>query len=356
MRKSKLFLLLLILCFVFGMAACAETNDDGTNDDNTADTNDGETNKDETNKDDANKDETNKDETIKDEHTHTFSDEWSKDEQYHWHAATCEHETEVSGKVEHEYETVVTEPTCTADGYTTYTCVCGDTYQDDVVIANHVMVYDYQNGEIYCSGCDTQNETIEKSTTYGIAGSFNGWNNAGDIYVVNEDVIRLDIELEAGLHEFKITKKGSWDNAFGLEKAIAGNNLYKLNTYGGNVTFELTEKKLVSIIFNTKGATLQVLYNGEFAGDLPLSVIGVGGDWNTDHEMTYQGNGLYTCQVEVTANTEYKIRQTGGWTLSFGLDFAIDGANILLEVTEAATYTFTIDFFNLTITATPSQQ
>ncbi len=35
----------------------------------------------------------------------------------------------------HEYVGDVTAPTCTEDGYTTYTCDCGDTYTDDVVKA-----------------------------------------------------------------------------------------------------------------------------------------------------------------------------------------------------------------------------
>ena len=33
---------------------------------------------------------------------------------------------------EHDYEAVVTAPTCTEQGYTTYTCACGDSYVDDV--------------------------------------------------------------------------------------------------------------------------------------------------------------------------------------------------------------------------------
>ena len=36
---------------------------------------------------------------------------------------------------EHSYEDVVTAPTCTEAGYTTYTCACGDTYTDDEVEA-----------------------------------------------------------------------------------------------------------------------------------------------------------------------------------------------------------------------------
>ena len=36
---------------------------------------------------------------------------------------------------EAEYEAVVTDPTCTEDGYTTYTCYCGDEYVADEVAA-----------------------------------------------------------------------------------------------------------------------------------------------------------------------------------------------------------------------------
>ena len=36
-------------------------------------------------------------------HEHTFSNEWSKDAQYHWHAATCEHKDEVKDSAEHDF-------------------------------------------------------------------------------------------------------------------------------------------------------------------------------------------------------------------------------------------------------------
>lgn len=63
-------------------------------------------------------------------HEHTFSPAWSSDDAYHWHAATCEHEGETSGKAKHTYEKgVCTEclhahvdhtfegDTCTVCGY-----------------------------------------------------------------------------------------------------------------------------------------------------------------------------------------------------------------------------------------------
>ena len=47
----------------------------------------------------------------------------------------CVHfETKPIEKAEHKYESEVTPPSCTDDGYTTYTCsVCGDTYTDDEI-------------------------------------------------------------------------------------------------------------------------------------------------------------------------------------------------------------------------------
>lgn len=46
-------------------------------------------------------------------HEHTYSEDWSYDRTYHWHAATCEHGNEVSGKDEH----IFTDNTCTVCGY-----------------------------------------------------------------------------------------------------------------------------------------------------------------------------------------------------------------------------------------------
>lgn len=65
----------------------------------------------------------------KEQHTHTYSEEWSKDATYHWHAATCEHTNEVKDKAEHTYTQQVIEPTYESGGYTVYTCtVCEYTY------------------------------------------------------------------------------------------------------------------------------------------------------------------------------------------------------------------------------------
>ena len=76
------------------------------------------------------------------EHQHSFSETWSSDETYHWHAATCGH-SDVADKAEHEWnEGEVTDPaTTTKEGTMTFTCtVCGKTRTEAIpmIICNHL--------------------------------------------------------------------------------------------------------------------------------------------------------------------------------------------------------------------------
>ena len=51
----------------------------------------------------------------------------------------------------HSYESVVTAPTCTEAGFTTYTCACGDSYTSDEVAATG---HSFANGECACGEKD----------------------------------------------------------------------------------------------------------------------------------------------------------------------------------------------------------
>lgn len=56
------------------------------------------------------------------EEAHTYSDDWSYDEIYHWHAATCGHSSKVRDKAEHSFEVVKNNDEklvkkCTVCGY-----------------------------------------------------------------------------------------------------------------------------------------------------------------------------------------------------------------------------------------------
>ena len=56
-------------------------------------------------------------------HEHTYSDSWSYDETYHWHAANCGHDV-IKDKAAHSFQTSHGE-----DGATVYTCECGYSYE-----------------------------------------------------------------------------------------------------------------------------------------------------------------------------------------------------------------------------------
>ena len=82
-------------------------------------------------------------------HTHKFSNDWTYDGAYHWHAATCEHTSEVSEKAEHtfgEWE-VTKEASCTEKGERKATCTtCGYEKTEITEKSEHT----YTNGICVC--------------------------------------------------------------------------------------------------------------------------------------------------------------------------------------------------------------
>ena len=59
---------------------------------------------------------------------HTFSQEFSYDEEKHWHAATCEHQNEAKDIADHTWDegVLINDATEEAEGVVKYTCdICG---------------------------------------------------------------------------------------------------------------------------------------------------------------------------------------------------------------------------------------
>ena len=125
-------------------------------------------------------------------------------------------------KVAHDYKTVVTEPTCTDKGYTTYTCsVCGDSYvADEVAALGHTpgetvvennVPSDYNNAGsyenvVYCTVCNVElsRNKVTVPMLQGVA-SVNGTNYGsldeavkadGDVIIILQDII-LDTVVDA---------------------------------------------------------------------------------------------------------------------------------------------------------------
>ena len=64
----------------------------------------------------------------------------------------------------HSYNKVVTAPTCTDKGYTTYTCACGDSYKADEVAA---LGHKWDNGTVKAPTCEEKGSTTYKCTVCG---------------------------------------------------------------------------------------------------------------------------------------------------------------------------------------------
>lgn len=85
-------------------------------------------------------------------HEHTFAEEWCSDETYHWHAATCEHTTEVSGKAAHSFGewTVTKKATEEAEGSRERSCtVCGYTATEEIekLVHTHKFATEWTSDE-----------------------------------------------------------------------------------------------------------------------------------------------------------------------------------------------------------------
>ena len=57
----------------------------------------------------------------------------------------------------HTYTSAVTAPTCTQDGYTTYTCTCGDTYTEP---GEAKTGHDFANSDTCANGCGTTQDHV----------------------------------------------------------------------------------------------------------------------------------------------------------------------------------------------------
>ena len=122
-----------------------------------------------------------------------------------------------TGPHTHNYELVVTPANCTEQGYTTYTCECGDTYIADYVdtlghIPANVVEENYtaptctENGSkdvvIYCSVCDE--EISRETVTLDATGHAD---NDGDGYCdADNELLDPSVECECNCHKTGISK------------------------------------------------------------------------------------------------------------------------------------------------------
>ena len=99
-------------------------------------------------------------------HIHTFEKELTFDDEGHYYASTCGHTDVKKDYTLHDYDSAVTDPTCTEQGFTTYTCDCGKIYQDDYTSA---VGHKFENKFTYDSGGHWYDSECGHNVTSGYA-------------------------------------------------------------------------------------------------------------------------------------------------------------------------------------------
>lgn len=131
---------------------------------------------------------------------------------------------------EHEYESVVTEPTCTSGGYTTYTCTgCGHSYiaNETDPVPHDYTVTEIENGHRYvCKSCGHSYEEITTPPEL-LMGDVNldGAVNNLDIVLVARYIVSL-VDALPGFENGDMNYDNSINNTdlVMLARVIVGNN------------------------------------------------------------------------------------------------------------------------------------
>lgn len=96
---------------------------------------------------------------------HSFSDEWSFDSTYHWHASTCEHETAVGDRAEHTFNA---DGICTVCGASSNTPDPSKPYRIDF----RLVEYNTNQGDSYIATQEIDNSANEEHVFFSASETF----------------------------------------------------------------------------------------------------------------------------------------------------------------------------------------
>ncbi len=136
---------------------------------------------------------------------------------------------------EHSYVKSIVAPTCTEQGYTKYTCVCGDSYKEDYT---DPVEHNYQTSVVEPT-CTAQGYTLTKCSYCGDASKTDFKEATGHNY---QDTVVPATCTEKGYTSHKCSKcndsyKDAYTNALGHDMVNQGTPQYEDNKDGFYVTY-----------------------------------------------------------------------------------------------------------------------
>ena len=191
----------------------------------------------------------------------------------------------------HNYEAVVTAPTCTAGGYTTYTCECGETYVADETAA---LGHDFVEG--VCSRCEEKDPNYVPPCAHKDTGLDAKCDECGE-YFVPASPFKLEMYQASKKQTYYFTGSMSgyyFATSTDITKAV---DLYAEEVEGGyNVYF-------------MSGSTKNYLY-------IELSGTHINAKFGTTKAVWYV-DATYGCLTTVVNGTKYFLGTYSSYT-TFG--------------------------------------
>lgn len=181
--------------------------------------------------------------------------------------------------------------------------------------------------------------TVYKKSNFGVIGVNGLWGDADDIvmYETNEDNLYVAFGVkftdEGG---FKIRKVGGWSDDYNFGTTTTGikskNSTVGVYTDGGSGDIKVAAATY-DIYFNRIKGQVYIMEPGksytEATAPSPsstdtYSIIGTP-NWETDTDLIYSGDKIWTIVYDFKANNEWKIRKGHGWNGDWGYNNVYPG-------------------------------
>ena len=216
-------------------------------------------------------------------HTHKFSSDWTSNATDHWHAATCEHAEEVSGKTAHTFGewTVTKEATCTENGERKTTCtVCGYEKTEVTDKAEHTF------GEYVSNNDATTEADGTKTRECSVCGYKDTVTDEGSKIIVPEFVF-----VKGGT----VTGKSNTNNYPGV--FIEGRTVTLSDFYMSK--YEVTKAQYKAIMEDTSLNTLEITADPSYSTLNPKTYVMAAGeeDYERPVENVTWYDAVYFCNL-----------------------------------------------------------
>ena len=166
---------------------------------------------------------------------------------------------------QHNYSEQVTAPTCTTEGYTTYTCACGDTYTDNTVAA---LGHSYTDNVCGVCGAE-QYKTLTIAEAIALGKTYEKDKYSSEMYYVTGKIIEVQQDYygnvvisdgEATILVYGIkSEDGSVQYGnFTTTKPVVGDTIKVLSIVGKYNDAQLKDARLISITFATDAEKIAI--------------------------------------------------------------------------------------------------